>query len=163
MKINSGGKAWIAGSFGTLAIAIASAVAIHYEPAANPYVAYWDAMGHRWTICYGHTKDVHQGDTASEAQCRQYIAQDMAAGYAAVDRCITASLTVTQMAAFTDSAYNEGPKIVCGSALQRLANSGHVVEACHQLPRWVWAGGEKQRGLERRRGDVTDLCTEGLH
>lgn len=153
------GKQWVVGSFAALAVAIASALASHYEGVR--YTAYRD-VGGVWTICYGHTHGVKEGDTATSAQCRAWLAEDMPVAYAAVNRCITAELTVTQAAAFTDAAFNLGPKVVCGSTLQRLANSGHVVEACHQLPRWAWAAGEKLPGLERRRGDENDLCTAGL-
>lgn len=158
--MNTGGRTWIAGSFGALAIAIASAVAIHYEGVR--YTAYWDPLGRVWTICYGHTQGVKQGDTADEAQCRAYLSEDMGAAYAAVDRCITAPLTVSQAAAFTKAAENLGPQVVCGSTLQRLANSGHVVEACHQLTRWNHAGGHVVAGLTNVRGAETDLCTGGL-
>lgn len=163
MKFNTGGKKWIAGSFMALTIAIAGALTAYYEPAPhNANVAYWDAPGQRWTICDGHTKDVHAGEVVSDAQCAAWKQEDLTIAYKAVDRCITAALTVTQAAAFADAALNEGPKVVCGSTLQRLANAGHVVEACHQLPRWIWAGGEKSNGLKNRRDDETDLCTEGL-
>lgn len=160
MKMNTGGKAWIAASFSTLVIAIASALAVHYEGVR--YTAYWDSLGHVWTICYGHTKGVERGDTATEAQCRAYLAEDMGVAYAAVNRCITAPLTVSQAAAFVKAANNLGSQVVCGSTLQRLANSGHVVEACHQLPRWNHAGGHVVAGLTNVRGAEADLCTEGL-
>jgi lysozyme len=149
----------VVGGFTALAIALASALTSHYEGVR--YTAYQDTGG-VWTICYGHTHGVRQGDTATPAQCRAWLDADMPVAYAAVNRCITAALTVTQAAAFTDAAFNLGPKVVCGSTLQRLANSGHVVEACHQLPRWSWAAGKKLRGLALRRGDETDLCTQGL-
>lgn len=160
MKINSGGKVWIAGSFTTLVLALASAMAMHYEGVR--YTAYWDSLGRVWTICYGHTHGVKQGDTATEAQCREYLAADMGPAYAAVNRCITASLTVSQAAAFTKAAHNLGPAVVCGSTLQRLANSGHVVDACEQLPHWNHAGGHVVAGLTNVRDAETDLCTGGL-
>lgn len=159
MKINSGGKAWIAASFTTLVLALASALTVHFEGVR--YVAYRD-VGGVWTICYGHTKGVKQGDTATDAQCRAYLNQDMPAAYAVVNRCITAALTVTQASAFVRATYNLGPQVVCGSTLQRMANSGHVVEACHQLPRWDHAAGKQVRGLTRARGAEADLCTDGL-
>lgn len=153
------GKKWIVSSFATLVIALASALASQHEGVR--YVAYRD-VGGVWTICYGHTRGVKQGDTATPAQCRSWLARDMPAAYAAVDRCITASLTLGQAAAFTDAAFNLGPQVVCGSTLQKLANSGHVVEACHQLPRWNHADGKVLRGLTSRRGDERDLCVEGV-
>lgn len=153
------GKKWIVGSFATLVIALASALASQYEGVR--YVAYRD-VGGVWTICYGHTRGVKPGDTATPAECRAWLAQDMPAAYAAVDRCITAPLTLGQASAFTDAAFNLGSQVVCGSTLQKLANSGHVVEACHQLPRWNHADGKVLRGLTSRRGDERDLCTEGV-
>jgi lysozyme len=157
--VKPAGKSWVVGGFTALAIALASALTSHYEGVR--YTAYQDTGG-VWTICYGHTYGVRQGDTATPAQCRAWLDADMPVAYAAVNRCITAALTVTQAAAFTDAAFNLGPKVVCGSTLQRLANNGHVVEACHQLPRWSWAAGKKLRGLALRRDDETDLCTQGL-
>lgn len=163
MKYNTGKNAWIAGSFMTIALAIAGGLVSYYEPARNNMnVAYFDTAGQKWTICYGHTAGVHKGMTVSTAQCEAWRTEDLKIAYKVVDRCITASLTVTQAAAFADGVLNEGPKLVCGSTLQKLANAGHVVEACHQLPRWIWAGGEKLNGLIKRRGSETDLCTEGL-
>lgn len=158
MKINSGGKAWIAGSFMALVLALAGALETHFEGVV--YKATPDPAGHGWFICFGHTKGVKPGDTASPAQCDEYLREDNAENYAIVNRCITAPLTVPQAAAFVDAVHNLGQQVVCGSTLQRLANSGHVVAACEQLPRWnhpLWL-----KGLTTRRGDETDLCTEGL-
>ena len=109
------GKSWVVGGFTALAIALASALTSHYEGVR--YTAYQDTGG-VWTICYGHTHGVRQGDTATPAQCRAWLDADMPVAYAAVNRCITAALTVTQAAAFTDAAFNLGPKVVCGSTLQ---------------------------------------------
>lgn len=158
MKINSGGKAWIAGSFATLVLALAGALETHFEGVV--YTAQPDPAGRGWFICYGHTKDVKPGDTATTDQCRKYLAEDNAVNYAVVNRCITAALTVSQAAAFVDAVHNLGAQVVCGSTLQKLANSGHVVEACHQLPRWnhpLWL-----KGLTTRRSNETDLCVDGL-
>lgn len=158
MKINSGGKAWIAGSFMAITLALASGLERHYEGVV--YVATPDPAGHGWFICYGHTKGVKQGDTATQAQCDDWLREDNAVNYAIVNRCITAALTPSQAAAFVDGVHNLGPQIVCGSTLQRDANAGHVVEACRQLLRWdhpLWLP-----GLKARRGDEFDLCTDGL-
>jgi lysozyme len=159
MKINTGGRAWIAGSFMTLVIAIASAIAVSNE--GERRTAYPDPAGHGWAICFGHTQGVKRGDTATDAQCRAWLAQDMAVAYRKVDRCITAALTVTQAAAFTDAAYNLPSRVVCDSTLQRLANSGHVEEACEQLP--IWDHPEWLKGIHVRRDQEHDVCRNGLH
>lgn len=155
MKI-AGGKRWLAGGFAAAVIALASAIGMHYEGVR--YTAYQDTGG-VWTICYGHTAGVQAGDTATPAQCKAWLASDYRTAYAVVDRCITAPLTVGQAAAFVDAAYNIGPAVVCGSTLQRLANSGHADQACKQLLRWDHAGGVRLRGLTLRRDDESALCS----
>lgn len=151
-------KSWVAGSFMALVLALSGALVVGHEGVR--YNAYPDPAGHGYAICYGHTVGVKADDTATPAQCRAYLEADLPQYYAIVDRCITAKLTVGQAAAFVDAAYNLGPRVVCGSTLQRLANSGHVQEACMQLLRWnhpTWL-----RGLGIRRGDEADLCKDGL-
>lgn len=160
MNISPSVKRWAVGSFAALVIALSSALGLHYE--GMRYQAYWDAAGHTWTICAGHTAGVKQGDTASDAQCRAWIARDYGNAYSVVSRCIRAPLTLGQAAAFTDAVYNLGPQVVCGSTLQRLANAGDLNAACDQLPRWNKAGGQILNGLTARRGDERTLCKEGV-
>lgn len=148
-----------AGGAALLVLALAATFGSSFE--GQRLTSYKD-LGGVWTICDGHTADVKPGDTATPDECLAYLQQDMGAAYAAVNRCITADLTVNQAAAFTDAAFNVGPKVVCGSTLQRLANAGNIRGACEQLTRWVYADGRKVPGLVRRRQAERDLCMEGM-
>lgn len=150
---------WATGGAAAIILAIAGVMGAHYE--GTRHQAYQDAGG-VWTICQGHTQGVKGGDTADDAACRAYLQHDMGNAYAAVKRCITAPLTIGQAAAFTDAAFNLGPQVVCGSTLQRLANSGDLDAACQQLTRWVNAGGKPLAGLVDRRNAERDLCLKGL-
>jgi lysozyme len=123
-------------------IAVAAAFGAHFE--GQRLTAYQDTGG-VWTLCDGHTAGVRPGDTATSA-------------LATVQRCITTPLSLGQLAAFTDAAYNAGPAIVCGSTLQRKANAGDVAGACAELPRWVYAGGKVLPGLVARREAERKLC-----
>ena len=152
------GPAWIGGSFIAISMAVAGALITYSEGAK--YTAYADPAGHGWAICYGHTKGVKQGDKATADQCKAYLQQDLPLAYADVDRCITATLTVGQAAAFTDAVYNIGPRVVCGSTLQKLANSGDVAGACRQLERWNRP--VNLPGIAKRRQSEQDLCLNGL-
>lgn len=149
---------WQTGS--ALALAVACACGTFYE--GTRHAAYKDVAGGPWTICQGHTLGVKEGDTATDDQCRAYLQQDMGQANAQVHQCITASLTVSQEAAFTDAAYNLGPAVVCGSTLQKLANSGDIKGACEQLMRWTHAGGKELPGLVARREAERDLCLGGI-
>lgn len=145
---------------GALALAIACVCGTYYE--GTQHAAYRDIVGGPWTICQGHTHGVKEGDTATDDQCHTYLQQDMGQAYAQVHKCITVPLTVSQEAAFTDAAYNLGPSVVCGSILQKLANSGDIMGACEQLMRWTHAGGKELPGLVKRREAERDLCLGGI-
>ncbi|MGA0588709.1 lysozyme [Dyella sp. KRB-257] len=151
---------------GAGAAAIAAGMSMDWE--GTVHRAYFDRVGHAWTICTGHTRGVKPGDTATDAECQAYLQQDQAEARAAVDRCIHADLTETQRAAFIDAAFNLGPGVVCDSTLQHLANSGDVTGACLQLTDaldrrgnrtgWAYAGGQFVQGLHNRRVDERNAC-----
>lgn len=145
---------------------IAAAMTIHWEGTSNK--AYYDRIGSVWTICTGHTQGVKAGDVATDAQCESYLIEDQRDASQAVNRCIHAPLTPTQRAAFTDAAFNLGAGVVCGSTLQKKANSGDMVGACLQLTDaldkrgnnvgWTYGGGKPIQGLRNRRVDERNAC-----
>lgn len=151
---------------GALATAIVGAFVPSWEGTAHR--AYWDAQGRTWTICTGHTRGVKRGDTATDAQCAAYLQADMGDAARAVDRCITVPLSEPQRAAFISAAFNLGPRVVCGSTLQRLANAGDITGACLQLTDaldkrgnavgWTSPGSPVEQGLRNRRTDERNLC-----
>lgn len=127
-----------------------------YKP--DPYL---DAIG-VLTVCYGHTgRSIGtqvERRRHTQAECDALLEADMLAAWQAVDRCITEPMTTNQAAALLSGTFNTGPQLVCGSTLQRYANAGDWDAACAQLDRWVYAGGQKLRGLERRRAAERALC-----
>ncbi|KAF1005460.1 MAG: Lysozyme RrrD [Luteibacter sp.] len=141
-----------------LALSIAAGLVAKFE--GTRYTAYPDpaTKGAPWTICEGHTRGVKQGDTATRAQCDDYLRQDLAEANDAIDRCITAPLSVNQRAALISAVVNAGPPLVCGSTLQRKANAGDLAGMCAELSRWTWAAGRQLPGLVRRRAEERVLC-----
>ena len=127
-----------------------------YKP--QPYI---DAVG-VLTVCYGHTGrstgTAVERKTHTQAECDALLDADMREAWRHVERCITAPMTTGQGAALLSATFNAGPSLVCGSTLQRLANQGDWAGACAQLDRWVYAGGKKLRGLERRRAAERAMC-----
>jgi len=141
---------------GGVVIALAASIAAYWEG----YIpsTYADPIGIP-TICYGHTgPDVVDGRTATRAECDALLREDIAAAYAVVQRCIRVTMKDHQAASLTSATFNLGPQVVCGSTLQRMANAGDWTGACAQLDRWVYAGGQKLRGLIRRRAAERALC-----
>jgi lysozyme len=151
-------KPWL-GVVATGAIGIAVLFTPHEE--GTSHRAYPDPATHGapWTICEGHTRGVHAGDTATDAQCAAYLAQDMQIAARTVARCIHVPLNVNQAAALYDATFNLGPQVVCGSSVQRAANEGNYPGMCANLARFILGAGHLMPGLVNRRVDDIELCS----
>lgn len=64
--------------------------------------------------------------------------------------------------AATSLTFNVGCGAVKHSTMYRKMKAKDYVGACNELPRWVYAGGKKLRGLEIRRAKEKALCLDGL-
>ena len=121
------------------------------------------------TVCRGHTgPDVVAGKKYSLAECDKFMSDDMRRAVAQVDTC-QPGLPVEVLAAFSDAAFNLGPKIACdtkNSTAARMLKAGDLAGACNQLPRWDRAklAGVlvPLPGLTKRRAAERDLCLTGL-
>lgn len=58
--------------------------------------------------------------------------------------------------------FNVGCGAMQKSTMFRKASRGDYVGACNELPKWVYAGGKKLRGLEIRREKEKALCLTDL-
>lgn len=123
--------------------------------------AYRDIVG-VWTICYGETNGVKQGDEATKAECDQQLAQQLQSYNAQLNRCLTYPLPDKVRVAFVSWTYNVGVGAACGSTLVRKANAGDLRGACDELLKWNRAGGRVVTGLANRRAAERRLCIEGL-
>lgn len=113
------------------------------------------------TICYGHTATAKVGDTKTPEECEVLLQQDLGIALSAVDKALP-KLPPQTRAALGSFTYNVGVGAFSSSTLLRLAKAGKLVEACNQLPRWVYAGGRVLRGLVIRREAERELCLSGL-
>ena len=138
-------------------MAIAAGIIVPFE--GTKLESYRDAVG-VWTVCTGHTATAAPGQTLTPAECDALLEQDMREALSAVDRIITAPLPDDTRAAFVSFTYNVGAGNLQRSTLARLANAGELEAACNELSRWVYAGGERLRGLARRRAVERDVCLE---
>jgi len=168
---------------GAFALVLAAAISIgpainYFEPApadtVKPVVtAYWDSLGNVWTICKGHTKDVHRGDTATQAQCDRYSLQDRIVAAQTVHRCLPMLTDPDQLGGLTDAAFNLGSGVVCSSTLRRDAEAGDYWGMCMQLTDatgadgmpdgWTKANGVRLKGLVLRRIYDRDWCLGHKH
>lgn len=152
------------------ALTFSTALAVKWEVGAAdvPLRAYKPIPTDPWTICLGHTRGVYEGMTATREQCDAWLMEDQLEANDAIDRCIHWPLTSNVRGALIDATLNIGPKVVCGSTLQRLANAGDIRGACRELTHarnargeargWAYSAGQWMRGLFARRVDEAAIC-----
>ena len=128
---------------------------------AEPYLC---SAGY-WTIGYGHVIRAPNGrmlnskDPAPQMCWTDFEAltmlvdRDLPVYRLAVDRLCGTALTDGQLSALVSFAYNLGGGALRASTLRKKVLAGDHEEAARQFGRWVFAGGQKLRGLVLRRAD----------
>lgn len=140
---------------------VSAAVALVAAWEGRSLVAYIDPVGVP-TICEGYIHGVKLGDVATPAQCDALTQQEVRRALSAVDASVPRQLPDGVRVALTSFVYNVGPGAYGGSTLLKKLRAGDIEGACRQLPRWVYAGGKKLRGLERRRAAEMQICLSDL-
>ena len=123
--------------------------------------AYNDPVGIP-TICFGETKGVKLGDTATISECKDMLADSLMLANKAVEKCTKVPLTDYRHAALVSFTYNVGGGSYCSSTLLRKLNAGDTVGACDQLLRWKYAKGIALPGLLNRRIKEREMCLKGI-
>lgn len=103
-----------------------------------------------WTIGYGHTRGVRPGQRVTEKQAEELLRGDLLP----LEQMLSArrKWTQGQFDALLSFAYNTGEAALLRSTLLRKAlqdPSDPAIRA--EFLRWVYAGGRKLPGLEKRR------------
>lgn len=88
------------------------------------------------TLCFGETRGVKLGDTATPEQCQAMLKGRLAEFSDGVDKCLTRPVPDESYAAFLSLAYNTGLGNFCSSTLVKKANAGDVRGACYELSKW---------------------------
>lgn len=140
------------------ALGIATVVVGYFE--GRSLVAYLDPVAIP-TICDGYTHGVQLGDVATDEQCDALTEQEVLAALAVVDGSVSHRLPDPTRAALASFVYNVGAGNYRSSTLLRKLRASDIAGACRELLRWVYAGGKKLRGLERRRAAEMELCLSG--
>lgn len=104
-----------------------------------------------WTIGWGHTKGVNQGDEITVEQAEQLLREDLAEFKAAVDKAVEVHLSETEMEALVSLCYNIGIGAFSKSTLVKKLNDNLRLEAAMEFPKWSKIGSTRSKGLLRRR------------
>jgi len=104
-----------------------------------------------WTIGYGHTADVKEGDSIDQEAAEAFLIEDLEKFEQAVMRLVEVPLTQQQFDALVSWTFNLGAGNLAESTLLRKLNNYQYAEVPEQIMRWVRAGGQVLDGLVRRR------------
>lgn len=130
--------------------------------------AYQDSVG-IWTLGYGHTAGVKEGDTCTLAQATAWLLSEIQDAEDVVNNAVTSDINENQRAALTSFVYNVGPgkegvkdglcELKSGgqSHLLQYVNISAFGKASDEFPRWAKAGGVVVFGLMKRRMDERAL------
>jgi lysozyme len=113
--------------------------------------------GEPWTIGYGHTGGVKQGDTITQAQADALLLADLKSAINAVESSVTTPMTDDEESALVDLVFNIGIGNFQHSTLLRLLNAGNHTDAAKEFQKWNHANGKVLVGLSNRRAAEAEL------
>ena len=119
-------------------------------------VAYQDSVG-VWTIGYGHTKDVYEGQLVIKKTCETMLAEDLEEFENYVESYVKVELSQNQFDALVAWTFNLGPGNLSESTMLKKLNEGDYDAVPDEMRRWNKAGGEVLNGLVRRRDAEAEL------
>ena len=109
-----------------------------------------------WTIGYGHTAGVKEGDKITRAQAEELYKQDFKK-YSRPLKYVTVPLNDNEKVALTSFIYNVGPDAFKNSTLLKKLNDGDKKGAANEFDKWIHQKGKKLNGLVDRRKREKDL------
>lgn len=104
-----------------------------------------------WTIGYGHTDGVKEGDTCTNEQAEQWLDEDIRVAELAIDTRVTVTLNQNQYDALVSFTFNVGTEAFETSTLLKLLNAGDTMGAGIQFLVWTRQAGKVLQGLLNRR------------
>lgn len=111
-----------------------------------------------WTVGYGHVLAPHEPrETITREKAEALLRRDVRHAELSLRALVRVPLHQGQFDALVSFIFNLGAGAFERSALRRVVNRGEHEAVPEQLARWVYAGGQKMLGLQRRRAAETAL------
>jgi lysozyme len=104
-----------------------------------------------WTLGYGHTQGVAEGDSCSEKEAEIILVNDLKEFETYVNALVDVELDQNQFDALVAWTFNLGPTNLRTSTLLKKLNAGDYNDVPSEIKRWNRAGGQVLDGLIRRR------------
>lgn len=118
--------------------------------------AYQDGGG-VWTIGYGHTRGVKQGQVINHEQADEFLDSDLCQVESCISERVTVALNQNQFDALVSFVFNVGRQAFSDSTLLKKLNEGNYRAAADQFTRWVYDNNQFVQGLYNRRVAERDL------
>lgn len=106
-----------------------------------------------WTIGYGHTNGVKEGQEITLKQAETFLRQDIATFEKGVTKLVSAPLTQNKFDALVSFAFNIGLGAFKTSTLLKKLNQKDYCGAAKEFERWNKSKGKVLKGLTIRRKD----------
>ena len=97
--------------------------------------AYQDSVG-VWTIGYGHTKGVKEGDNISLKQAEAMLEEELEEYEGYINNMVKVRLEQNQFDALVAWVYNLGPTNLAQSTLLKVLNKAIYEEVPYEIRRW---------------------------
>ena len=110
-----------------------------------------------WTIGYGRTRNVKEGDRITEPQAERDLLEELEEFKHQVLNSVKVELKQNELDALTSWTYNLGVGNLKSSTLLKKLNAGDKNSVPSEMLRWNKASGKVLEGLTRRRQAEADL------
>lgn len=115
--------------------------------------AYWDAYGKTWTIGWGRTHGVKEGDTTTAEAEHAWLVDELERLQGRLRELVSVGLTQYQEEALISFVFNVGLGAFQASTLRKRLNAGDHAGAAREFDRWVHASDIVLKGLVTRRAE----------
>jgi len=104
-----------------------------------------------WTIGYGSTKGVEEGNTITQEDADNLLLEEMHEYEGYINDMVTVDLKQNEFDSLVSWVFNLGPSNLSSSTLLSRLNNKVWDDVPNQIKRWNKAGGQVRQGLVRRR------------
>jgi lysozyme len=111
----------------------------------------YKCSGGVWTIGYGHTENVNEGDTITQEKADKLLKSDIESFEVYVNYSVMVELDQGQFDALVAWTFNLGPGNLRESTMLKKLNKADYTSVPNEMKRWNKAGGKTLDGLIRRR------------
>jgi len=118
-------------------------------------------LGGVWTIGYGRTEGVKEGDTTTREDEDAFLRETVNKLKDDILSLVDVPLRENEIDALISFVYNVGIGNFKRSTLLRLLNRGWKEQVPAQLTRWCKVNGQEYGGLKRRRAAEAALWSKG--